>query len=263
MRALIDADILRYEIGYAAETGWQTEGEVPPWAYVDNLLNRRIENILLETQSDDCTLFLSGKTNFRNDIAITKVYKGTRKQDKPIHFDNLSACIKAMPNTIVSDGVEADDLMAIEQTSTLDTIICSRDKDLRQVPGWHYSWEIGNQPLWGPILVDKFGWLTLDREKKPAKLKGAGFKFFCSQLITGDTVDNIPGLRGGGNVLAFQTLDSTKTEEEAMEEVIKQYRDRMGDDYKTYLLEQGRLLWMVRKWNEDGSPKMWNIGDVG
>jgi 5'-3' exonuclease len=268
LKALIDGDILRYEIGFASEIGWKTIGEPVPWWYCQELFDRRVDLIMRETGASEKQFFLSGKNNFRNQIAKTKVYKGTRVEHKPQNFDNLTAYIKGMEDTIVTDGIEADDAMAIEQVRCEAdekipdaTIICSRDKDLRQVPGWHYGWEIGNQPSFGPSLIDSLGWIELDRSGSSPKIKGGGYKFFCSQLLTGDTVDNIPGLPKCGPVNAFELLNRYNDCESLMHQVKLIYDDRiLTKSSKEYLLEQGRLLWLIRRYNEDGSPQMWEIG---
>ena len=44
MQPLLDADVLLYEIGFAAETGWKGESN-PPFDYVSELLDNRIGNI--------------------------------------------------------------------------------------------------------------------------------------------------------------------------------------------------------------------------
>jgi 5'-3' exonuclease len=270
LKALIDGDILRYEIGFASEIGWKTIGEPVPWWYCQELFDRRVDLIMRETGATEKQFFLSGKNNFRNQIAKTKVYKGTRVEHKPQNFDNLTAYIKGMKDTVVTDGIEADDAMAIEQVRWLpqdgdamgkqyDTIICSRDKDLRQVPGWHYGWEIGNQPSFGPELVDRSGWIKLDRGGSSPKIKGVGLKFFFSQLLTGDTVDNIPGLPKCGPVAAFKILEDCDDPDSMLKQVMFHYM-KAGDIDQSYLEEQGRLLWLVRRYNEDGSPQMWKIG---
>jgi 5'-3' exonuclease len=271
MKALIDADILRYEIGFACELGWKNIGEPAPWWYCQEMFDKRIERILRETGAETYQLFLSGKENFRNEIAKTKVYKGTRKEEKPPHFNNLTAYIKGMENCTVTEGIEADDAMSIEQIKAIEkdkrlapqeypeeTIICSRDKDLRQVPGWHYGWEIGAQPSFGPKFIDTLGWIDLDRTGSSPKLKGGGYKFFCSQLLTGDIVDNIPGLPKCGAVGAFDILKDVNDIKECFEKVCYEYGAKGLDT--NYLLEQGRLLWLVRRYNEDGTPEMWELG---
>lgn len=85
------------------------------------------------------------------------------------------------------------------------TIIRTRDKDLRQCPGWHFGWELYNQPQFGPYLVDELGWIKLSDDRK--KIRGVGYKFFASQMITGDHVDNISGLSKAGPVAAFELID--------------------------------------------------------
>lgn len=269
MKALIDGDILRYELGFAAETGWKTEDEVPPFNYVQELFDSRLEMIMNETKANDFTIFLSGSKNFRNDIAKTKVYKGTRVSHKPYHFDNLTAYITGMMPHIISDGVEADDLMCIAQTGALSTnipdqtIIVSRDKDLRQCPGWQYGWELGDIPSFGPELVDNIGWLNLVNTKSGPKIKGCGVSFFYAQCLMGDPVDNVPGLPKCGPVKTFDILSGRVVAEDMEQAVSEAYRAFYGDVWEERLLEQGQLLWMVRRWETDGSPQIWRLGLYG
>lgn len=166
--------------------------------------------------------------------------------------------MKATYNVVESEGMEADDLMAIEQTKRPnETIICTRDKDLRAVPGWHYGWELGNQPSFGPRFVDIFGELRLSGDRK--SIKGEGLVFFYSQCLTGDRVDSVPGLGGCGPVKAFEILKNTKTPDEAFKAVLEAYRGVYGDDAEKALLEQGQLLWMTREVHPDGSPVLWEL----
>jgi hypothetical protein len=257
MQPLIDADVLRYEIGFAAEAGWQQAG-FPPFDYVAELLDNKINNmcaIINATQSP--ILFLTGKTNFRNNIAKRTPYK-QRASNKPWHYKNITAYINAKYTTRIQEGLEADDLMAIECTDRpADTIICTRDKDLRSVCGWHYGWELGNQPSFGPRLVTELGEITLSNDRK--SIKGTGLLFFYAQCLTGDPVDTVPGLVGCGAVKAFDLLKGSETKEQALERVIEAYKAVYGDAYRGELLEQGRLLWMTRKLYPDGSPVLWDF----
>lgn len=235
---------------------------MPPFDYVENLLVERIDRICREVGADQPpTLFLTGQGNFRNEIAKVRPYKH-RAGNKPFHYYNIKAYIQGQYDFRMVDGLEADDLLAIEQTKCNEesfhfrTIICSRDKDLRQVPGLHYGWELGKQASFGPLLVDSFGkiWLT---DKK--KIKGYGELFFYSQCLTGDTVDTVLGLPKYGPVKAFKILENTQTSEQAFKAVLEAYRGFYGDVAEEHLLEQGRLLWMTRELNEDGSPKLWEF----
>jgi len=156
---------------------------------------------------------------------------------------------------VVSQGVEADDMICVElqrNGDQLSVICCSRDKDLRMGAGMHFGWECGRQPQFGPQRVDFIGEIRLSKDRKV--IKGEGIKFFYSQLITGDNVDNIPGLRGGGPVLAFKQLADAGTEELLFERVAGLYETEYGEDWRREFQEQADLLWMIRELDEEGQP---------
>jgi hypothetical protein len=258
MLPLVDADILLYEAGYAAEAAWAKEGVSPPFDYAAEILDSRVSHICHTVQATfPPILYLTGKTNFRDNIAKKQPYK-ERPGKKPFHYHNLKAYVKHKYIWESKDGLEADDLMAIEQTVLGErTIICTRDKDLRAVPGWHYGWEMGNQPSYGPKAVSELGAIRLSNDRK--SIKGEGLLFFYGQCIVGDSVDTIPGLPGSGAVQAFNLLKGCPTSQEAFKRVLEAYRGLYGDDAETELLEQGRLLWMTRELHEDDSPVLWEL----
>lgn len=255
MQPLIDADVLVYECGFAAEAGWKQDG-APPFEYAAEHLDNRVANICAEVgASKPPILFLTGKTNFRTKIAKRQKYKD-RPSNKPFHYKNLIAYIKGKYDYRISEGLEADDLICIEQTSRPEeTIICTRDKDLRACGGWQYGWELGNQPSFGPERVEGFGRIALSRDRK--SIKGVGLLFFYSQLLTGDKVDSITGCEGIGAVKAYETLKDCTTSKEALKAVYSLYKQRYGLTAYSEMLEQGRLLWMTRKLREDGTPYLW------
>lgn len=262
MRCLIDGDIIRYEVGYAAEAGYKAThpdepDALPPWEYVEGCLSARLAIIEEGAgSSEPSTIYITTGENFRDQIATVKPYKGNRVSKKPWHFDNLTAYMKGILGVVECDkGLEADDVMTIDHLADPNSIICTRDKDLRQVPGWLYSWELGRQPSFGPIKIDKLGDLTLNDKKK---LTGTGLSFFYAQCLMGDTTDNIPGLPGWGPVAAYDLLEGSRGLELSYE-VYKAYEDHYGSEWEERLLEQGRLLWMTREM-KDGMPVLWEIG---
>ncbi len=257
MQPLIDADILLYEIGFASEAGWKSPG-FPSFEYVEELLNQRIANICAMVEATQPPIFyLTGKTNFRTEIAKLRPYK-ERPSLKPFHYYNIKAYIKGTYDWRLVEGLEADDLMALEQSKRPnETIICTRDKDLRAVPGWHYGWELGRQPQYGPRLVENVGAIQLSSNRK--SIKGEGLLFFYSQCLTGDSVDTVPGLPNFGPVTAFNCLSECQDEESAFKRVLGAYRAFYEDMAEVALLEQGRLLWMTRELDEKGQPVLWNF----
>ena len=277
--ALIDLDVLRYEVGSVGEKLNKETGEleIRSFDFVKEVFDERIQTIVNGSGSADWIGFITADKrthsmarrsgllageflpNFREGISKGKVYKGTRKQDKPFHWINLTAYILALDNTFVAIGHEADDEIGIRAYSNPSTIICTRDKDLRMVPGWHYGWECGKQPEFGPVEYDSLGKIELVRSKSGNKIKGGGFLFFGSQLLTGDVVDNIGGLRGVGPVKAYDLLSNCTSEREVFDSVKRHYEEVGGEHWRQLLEEQCHLLWIIRERNEDGSLKHFNI----
>lgn len=149
--------------------------------------------------------------------------------------------------------------MALEQYSRLkqlDTIICSRDKDLFMVPGYHYQWECGAQHAVQPKLVSELGSLRLESAKK---LRGDGMRFFYAQCLMGDNVDNIPGIPFYGPIKTFKTLETCNSIPELFNTVREAYRKHYGDIWGERLLETGRLLYMTKELNKDGTPILWEF----
>lgn len=280
MRCLIDSDILVYEIANCGQYIDPDSGKliVREFDYVSGLLDDKIKEIeALCWATEPSVLYLTGdrkliksvnkkrkfqgekelefKPNFRFEAAKQKEYKGTRNPDKPFHYNNIREYMLANYECVVSEGMEADDMICVELVRNgekLDVICCSRDKDLRMVPGMHFGWECGRQPQFGPKRVDFIGEISLSKDRKA--IKGTGIKFFYSQLITGDNVDNIPGLRGAGAVLAYESLSDLGTEREMFECVAGLYEKKYGVDWREEMKEQAKLLWMVRELDAEGNP---------
>ena len=256
MEALIDGDVLLYECAAVAEM----EEDIKGFDFVKEVFDNKVRDIVAAVGADSYTLYITGKGNFRFDIAVTKPYKGNRKAEKPWHYANLREYTLSLPQAVLVEGMEADDAMSIEQGE--DTVICTRDKDLRMVEGWHYGWESGAQAGFQLQQVDSFGALSITEGKKK-KLRGTGMMFFYSQLLTGDTVDNILGLKRCGPVKAYDLLHECKTEEELFKAVQGAYEEKHGDEWRVHMLEMGRLLWMVRELDSEGEPVMWEIPTMG
>ena len=276
MKALIDADILLYEVGFAAEYGWMTEDSLPNFEYVKEILDGRIDHILQGCGSTMSPIFFfTGEENFRNDIARKKEYKGNRKDSKkPFHLNNIRVYLKGKYDWVMHEGLEADDLLAMHQhedyynlwgskanaeehSKVCNTIICTRDKDLRQVNGWHYTWECGKQPSWGPFFVHGYGEIFLEKKGKSNKLTGYGDAFFYAQLLMGDPVDNIPGLKGYGPVKVYELLEHAEDSYSAYTICKEAYKEVYELEWGCELHEQARLVHMVREFNSDGYPVMW------
>ena len=222
MIALLDADILCYRVGFATDDEHENTAIETMAVFLEDL----IMFDLVDTDSHE--LFLTGKTNFRNDIAVTAPYKGNRKDvKKPKHLPLLREYLQTAWGASVSDGQEADDDIATRATELGDeSIIVSIDKDFMQVPTWHYN------------FVKKVKKYVTPEE---------GLRFFYKQILTGDNADNIKGIYRVGEVTATKMLADAKTEEELYACCV----EAMGAER---VLENARLLWLRRQANQMWEP---------
>lgn len=222
MLALIDQDLLCYRCAASAEND-----DLGIALYrIDELL----DNILNKTQATSYRAFLTSPTNFRKDIYPE--YKANRiNQPKPKHLKALQEySLEKLNAEVAPDGLEADDALAINQTD--DTIICSLDKDLLQVPGKHFSWEINGK-----------GWTRPDTFTEQTELEG--LRLFYKQCIKGDTSDNVKGIEGLGEKKATALLATCNSELAMFKKVRKLY----GNDDEFTMNAQ--VLWILRSIDDD------------
>lgn len=277
MLALIDGDIFRYRHGFAGQKTAlliHTDDGVASYpnktvlfkdfpAYpledvekviipepIENVLHAvkvTIQQIINDTQATDLKIFLTGAGNFREELV--DYYKANRaSSDKPVHYKAIGTYLQEVWGAEVVDGYEADDALAMEQyqeyLSTREdqhygnpvdygTIICSIDKDLDMVPGWHYN------------FVKRNKYFITENE---------GLYNFFHQMLTGDAVDNIKGIKGIGAARAGAILrnslhrDSFICNTASAYAVAKEY-----DDPEEAMIINGRLLWMLRDKSEAGT----------
>lgn len=216
MRALVDADI----VGFSCAA----YNEQYSWEACRNDIDALMRRILEDTDSDDYLAVLTGSNNFRYDIYPE--YKANRKEKaRPTYLEDSRAHLITEWGAVVTDGYEADDLLGIEQSqeSFGTTVICSIDKDLKQVPGYHYNWRKLQSELVSPL---------------------DGWKSFYRQLLTGDSTDGIPGVGGIGKVKSSKLIDDLVDETDMLEVVSRFYDDPQR------LLIFADCLWIMRKENE-------------
>jgi 5'-3' exonuclease len=213
--AFIDADYMVYRFGFSSKD--ETEA-VACSRIEENLLNL----VYIVLKCDDYDTFITGKTNFRYETAVTHPYKGNRKSlEKPAHYKALREKLIALGAT-VSENQEADDDVAIASTQYNGWIV-HVDKDLNQLPGWHYNPTKGEE------------YYVTEEE---------GLRAFYTQLLTGDRIDNIVGLYGVGPVKAAKLLKDCKEEQSLFKAVVAAYK--AANEPIERVLENGQLLWLSR-----------------
>ena len=217
-KVLIDGDIVAYRSAFAS----QQDGEQDAKNKADDLVTYILESTALFPEPDDYQVYLTGKTNFRFDIAKSHVYKGNRKDaEKPRHLGAVRDHLIDNWGAVVSEDQEADDLIAIDAArQDYNACVASIDKDMLQIPCWHFNFVKGTM-----VKVDAF----------------EGIKFFYTQILTGDKADNIVGLYKVGPVKAGKILDGCDDEDDLWDAVLKAYDGDVGR-----VVENARLLWLRR-----------------
>jgi hypothetical protein len=218
-KCIIDADI----VSYRAAAG--TEGQPPSdtEGKVDLLMNFIVGETIVFPTKTNLECYLTGKGNFRYDVAKTAPYKGNRKDvAKPSNLPAARAWLIQKWGAVVSQGEEADDLIAMAATKgdPETTVICSIDKDFLTVPCWMYN-----------FVKSTWKYST----------EAEATKYFYTQVLTGDTADNIKGIHRIGPVKAGKILEGITTEQGLYEACVKAYD---GDTER--VLENARLLWLRR-----------------
>ena len=185
MLVIIDSDSLCYSNSFAVEVKSEETGEPEVCEngekFLRSKLRKSIQTIVEETGATDYKLFLTGKGNFREEDvdAVPTLYKANRaNMRRPLLLQEARQYLVDEFNAIVVEGMEADDVVCIEQQHCLDhdidCCIAHIDKDINQQEGWHYRWEIFSKP-------SSMYFVTAEE----------GLRNLYVQALVGDKVDNI------------------------------------------------------------------------
>lgn len=136
MSLLIDADYTVYKNCAAAETEIDFGEDV---IVVTSKFSEALDKVRRDLFSiatdlgcfDDSILFFSDSVNFRK--TIDPSYKGHRNRKKPCGYKRVINALKEEFPVVVMPTLEADDAIGIYATKEPGHIICSPDKDMRQI----------------------------------------------------------------------------------------------------------------------------------
>ena len=142
MSLLIDADYIVYKCCAATETeidfGEDLIVVTSRFSEAYEYVERELYNIASDLGCfDDSILFFSDSVNFRK--SIDPAYKGHRNRKKPCGYKRVINKLKEEYHVVIMPTLEADDALGIYATKEPGHIICSPDKDMRQIPGELYD----------------------------------------------------------------------------------------------------------------------------
>lgn len=226
---LIDGDSIAYKCAWAESS---EEMKVS--------LLKSMGSILTNCKSNKYELYIEEwrhkKHIFRAPLAVTKSYKGNRKPPKDEekrkewerYMERVKVCRQMMVDIFhanVVDDMESEDYVLIRayEIGINEVIIAYIDKDLLQYPLMYYNY-------------NKETFTTLTEEQATFNL--------WAQVLTGDSTDNIPGLKGYGPAKAKKALLDHKESDYPMV-VAMEY---MNNDHDfNYFVEQYNLIKLRNK----------------
>lgn len=179
MKLLVDADYVVYKCCAAAETEIDWGDDVilvtSKFSEAYSAVKREFLKIINYFLWDvpELILFFSDSVNFRKSIQPS--YKGHRNRKKPCGYKRVINRLKTEYNVVLMPTLEADDALGIYATQNPGNVICSPDKDMRQIPG---------------KLFDMSILMNVERAE--------GEKWHLVQTLAGDQTDGYAGVPGIG-----------------------------------------------------------------
>lgn len=214
---------------YAEEHGCDVEAHKKAGPVGLSLHNLRqcMENFFA-IEHTDYEMYIGGEGNFR--FKYFPEYKSNRSEDsKPAHLQQMKKHLMARYGAELVDGEEVDDKVSYRQMQCIEegieSCIVSIDKDLDNTQGWHYNWVKNDLYYISPEQADLN---------------------FYRQLLSGDSTDGIPGVKGIGKHRAAKILPEYS--KDMLDIVRRVYLD--SDHTYEYMRQQGIALWMRRKPDE-------------
>ena len=179
MKLLVDADYVVYKCCAGAETEIDWGNDVilvtskfsEAYANVERELKKIAKNFLWDVP--ELVLFFSDSVNFRK--SIQPAYKGHRQRKKPCGYKRVINRLKTEYEVVIMPTLEADDALGIYATQNPGNVICSPDKDMRQIPG---------------KLFDMSEMMNVEKVE--------GEKWHLVQTLAGDQTDGYAGCPGIG-----------------------------------------------------------------
>ena len=236
MSLLIDADYIVYKCCAATESEIDFGDDVivvtSKFTEAYKAVERDLYNIANDLGCfDDTVLFFSDSVNFRK--LVDPAYKGHRNRKKPCGYKRVINALKEEYPVVIMPTLEADDALGIYATKEEGHIICSPDKDMRQIPGDLYD------------LSD--GVVTITPEE--------GRRWHLIQTMAGDQTDGYAGVPGIGIKRAVALFDKDGY---TWDTVVKAFAEKdLGEDVA---LQNARLAKILQCEDYDFTnqePRLW------
>ncbi len=212
-------------IGDQSVSQWLADMDYERWALAN--VKTVIADVLDLFDKDSAKLYLTGSGNYRDYMASIQQYKGNRDPShKPKYYREIKQYLVEVWHAEVIHGREADDALGVAQYQAEPdtTVIVTIDKDLDNIPGWHYNWRKKELYYIEPERADYLFWM---------------------QVLQGDKTDNIQGIPNIGPKKAEKILADTDMSWQSMAEAAQAAYEKAGLGWE-HLYENATLLWIQR-----------------
>jgi len=219
MYILIDADSLIFATAVTTND-IQSAKEGFDWRW-----NGLIWKLKQTYEIDGLFVFSGSKGNFRK--LITKNYKANRKQELPAHLGDLHNYVKSEYNSIYKYGVETDDVIAsywkraVDNVGEDNVVIVALDKDYKQFPCIFYNYNKEQ---------------AVKISKEEAKVN------FYSQMVEGDSADNVNYCKGYGKAWCKKNLNTDMSEYSMIRTVFSVFKELYKGKAREKYIECYNLL---------------------
>jgi hypothetical protein len=239
---------------------FETVPEVKPDAeprFAFQSIKQKIDKIIEAAGCDDFVVCIEGEGNFRKDFKSRFVdYKGQRSA-KPLLFEECREFFlkKYKEKVILSEGRETDDTCNILAWESYNKAVAAKNRDACDVVLAFVDKD---------LAANSRGLLLNYNKLEEGVFWNDGFTQaynFATQLLTGDSADNIPGIEklskitkerfgikveGVGPATAKKLLADCKTEVDLASRVFECYSAMYEDDWDCRLSENGFFLYLLR-----------------
>lgn len=226
-------------------------------AFAFQSIRQKVDKIVEASGCEEYYVCIQGSGNFRNDYVSPHVeYKGHRVA-KPILFKECFdyTVKKYGDNCIVSNGIETDDFVCIKGWESYNQALKTRNRDdapyiIAAIDKDLQANTVGHMLNYNKLEQGIF-WNDIHTQTK---------KFF-TQVLIGDTADNIPGIvtlsddikkkygirvKGCGPASAEKILGDKVSEAEMASRVVEAYRSTWEYDWKQRLADNCFFLYLQR-----------------
>tara|TARA_S200002703_G_scaffold151004_1_gene149902 strand:- start:702 stop:1406 length:705 start_codon:yes stop_codon:yes gene_type:complete len=229
MILLVDADSLIFASCYSNDKQAQFYEDIEDAINKFDQQFMKIVNDLEDRfEIEKVITFNGSKGNFRK--KITPVYKANRKkQDLPPLLHDMHEYVKKQYNSVYGYGLETDDLVSkywftlSKEIGRENVMIVSIDKDYKQFPALIYNYHYNHREI-----------IDVTPEE-------AMFNFY-SQMIEGDTADNVNYFKGKGKKFAENYLKNCKTKYQYTKKMYELFKEKYKGKARQKYVECYNLL---------------------